>query len=190
MNVGNFYVGNIESTVCDVLFSLIKDKQWENDTVRNGTDISSQSVDTSYRDSQSIEIPNSEITTLFAEYVVAVNNNMKWNLDIQSCPACKVIKYEKGGHIRFHNDGNMFDTEEHGQLKDKTRKLSLVCWLNDDFEGGEFEFFDPLNNPESVIKPEKGKLVVFPSNLYHRVRPVTEGTRYSLVNWYYGPPIR
>ncbi|BCU99421.1 MAG: hypothetical protein CM15mV27_1400 [Caudoviricetes sp.] len=29
----------------------------------------------------------------------------------------------------------------------------------------------------------KGSIVVFPSFVYHRVIPVTKGTRYSLVCW-------
>ena len=34
----------------------------------------------------------------------------------------------------------------------------------------------------------KGSIVVFPSFLWHRVKPVTSGTRYSLVLWNLGRP--
>ena len=34
----------------------------------------------------------------------------------------------------------------------------------------------------------KGTIVVFPSFVWHRVTPVTSGTRYSLVNWLQGRP--
>jgi PKHD-type hydroxylase len=33
-----------------------------------------------------------------------------------------------------------------------------------------------------------GTAVIFPSHLYHRVTPVTAGTRRSLVAWFVGPP--
>ena len=36
----------------------------------------------------------------------------------------------------------------------------------------------------------KGSIVVFPSFLWHRVKPVTKGTRYSLVLWHLGYPFK
>ena len=36
----------------------------------------------------------------------------------------------------------------------------------------------------------KGSIIVFPSHLWHRVRPVTSGTRYSLVTWNLGKPFK
>jgi len=37
---------------------------------------------------------------------------------------------------------------------------------------------------------KKGSLVVFPSYIWHKVSPVTKGTRHSLVIWYLGNPYR
>ena len=37
---------------------------------------------------------------------------------------------------------------------------------------------------------EKGSLVVFPSFVWHQVKPVTKGTRYSLVIWNLGSQFR
>jgi PKHD-type hydroxylase len=36
----------------------------------------------------------------------------------------------------------------------------------------------------------KGSIIVFPSFVWHRVKPVTSGTRYSLVVWHLGRPFR
>ena len=36
----------------------------------------------------------------------------------------------------------------------------------------------------------QGSLVVFPSFVKHRVKPVTKGTRYSLVIWNLGQPYK
>jgi len=36
----------------------------------------------------------------------------------------------------------------------------------------------------------KGSIVVFPSFVWHRVQPVTKGTRYSLVVWNLGYPFK
>ena len=68
----------------------------------------------------------------------------------------------------------------------KTRKLSMTIVLNNDYEGGEFQFF---NYKDQLIKEKKGTVIVFPSYMVHRVRPVTKGTRYSLVVWFCGEPL-
>ena len=75
------------------------------------------------------------------------------------------------------------------------RKLSMIIPLVDgnEYEGGDFEI--NLNNPENdnnivSIKEAKikGTIIVFPSFVWHRVTPVTSGTRYSLVIWNLGKP--
>ena len=59
--------------------------------------------------------------------------------------------------------------------------LSLIVYLNDDFEGGELVF--PQHN--LTIKPEKGMLIAFPGNLYfhHEVKEVKSGTRKTISLW-------
>ena len=34
-----------------------------------------------------------------------------------------------------------------------------------------------------------GSIIVFPSYMEHTIKPITEGTRYSLVIWFLGPPL-
>lgn len=59
-------------------------------------------------------------------------------------------------------------------------KNNLVCFLNSDFVGGEFEYTDP----ESIkLKPTTNTALVFKPELLHRVLPVTQGTRYTLVGF-------
>jgi predicted 2-oxoglutarate/Fe(II)-dependent dioxygenase YbiX len=36
----------------------------------------------------------------------------------------------------------------------------------------------------------RGTVIVFPSFVWHKVAPVTKGTRYSLVNWSLGKPFK
>ena len=36
----------------------------------------------------------------------------------------------------------------------------------------------------------KGSIIVFPSYVWHRVKPVKKGTRYSLVLWNLGYPFK
>jgi len=56
--------------------------------------------------------------------------------------------------------------------------ISMVLYLNDNYEGGKIEF------PEQgiSIKPEAGSLIIFPSNkpYYHDPKPVTSGSKYMI----------
>ena len=53
---------------------------------------------------------------------------------------------------------------------------------------------DENNSPKrqtlSVDLNRTGSMVVFPSDTWHRVTPVTTGVRYSLVLWSVGEPLR
>lgn len=87
-----------------------------------------------------------------------------------------LLKYEKTGHLPAHQDQGI-----------STRVLSVLLYLNDDYEGGEIEF----RHSDLVIKPDPGSVLFFPSNfLYvHEVHPVTKGPRYALPNWYHNVPL-
>ena len=65
--------------------------------------------------------------------------------------------------------------------------------LNDEFKGGEFEVGSYRNKKCTIKKPKfntTGSIIVFPSDVEHRVAPVKKGTRYSLVCWFLGPPFK
>lgn len=72
------------------------------------------------------------------------------------------------------------------------RKLSVTVQLSepDTYTGGEFEI-DPEYGilDQNVIK-QRGTVLVFPSFLRHRVKPVTSGVRRSLVAWIEGPKFK
>jgi len=70
------------------------------------------------------------------------------------------------------------------------RKLSVVIQLSDpsEYDGGNLQFM--LGNESENAKKEKGMLYAFPSWVLHRVTPVTEGTRRSLVIWLSGPKFK
>ena len=54
-----------------------------------------------------------------------------------------------------------------------------VLYLNDDFTGGETEV------EGNVIEPVEGTLITFAGNvLEHRVLPVKQGKRYTILVWY------
>tara|TARA_Y100001963_G_C6788253_1_gene454105 strand:+ start:44 stop:607 length:564 start_codon:yes stop_codon:yes gene_type:complete len=79
------------------------------------------------------------------------------------------------GHYDYHIDMG----PEKGDYTGHLRKISAVVMLNDDYEGGELEIW----GKDLTQTYGKGNCVVFPSFLLHRVKPVTKGTRNSLVIW-------
>ena len=86
-----------------------------------------------------------------------------------------LLKYEVGGKYEKHVD-HFFNSY---------RTLSFILNLNEEYEGGDFVFYDQKGNEIKKIKCKTGTVIFFPSNfLYpHCVEPITKGTRYSIVGW-------
>lgn len=84
----------------------------------------------------------------------------------------QILKYSEGGFYAQHTDS----------YKLHPRSVSCSFILNNDFEGGEFAFFDR----ELKYQLEKGDALLFPSNFMypHEIMPVTKGTRYSIITWF------
>lgn len=72
------------------------------------------------------------------------------------------------------------------------RKLSTVLLLDDpdEYIGGDLQLMlAGDDHPTSLIRTQ-GTLIMFPSFLPHRVTPVTEGKRHTLVGWITGKPFK
>jgi PKHD-type hydroxylase len=108
--------------------------------------------------------------------IAASGNAQSFGFDIARFEeGFQFARYEAGGHYTWHTD--IGDEDERIR-----RKLALVVQLNDDYEGGELQFF-----PRRLQIPKRAGLVaLFPTYLVHRVAPVTAGVRYSLVAWVAG----
>ena len=74
------------------------------------------------------------------------------------------------------------------------RKLSYSILLNvGEYEGGEMEFHIGKNSdifPGPTQPDALGSMILFPSYLIHRIRPITKGTRYAIVGWMHGDSFR
>tara|TARA_Y100001973_G_C5202944_1_gene339201 strand:- start:3514 stop:4155 length:642 start_codon:yes stop_codon:yes gene_type:complete len=134
-------------------------------------------------------------------YVHQANKNAGWNFEWDYSEACQFTKYKKDQYYGWHCDSweEPYDNLENKNFHGKIRKLSVTCVLSkpEDYEGGELEFDFGSNEPDkkhhtricTEIKSQ-GSLVIFPSFVQHRVKPVTKGTRYSLVIWSLGQPYK
>jgi len=134
-------------------------------------------------------------------FIHEANEKADWNFQIDSNEAFQFTKYKPNQFYDWHCDSftDPFKQHEMPWLIGKVRKLSASVSLSDpkDYEGGqlEFNFRNGENKKISNIAEcgevkTKGSLVVFPSFVWHRVKPVTKGTRYSLVIWHCGLPFK
>ena len=125
-------------------------------------------------------------------YIHQANVNAGWNFQWDFSESCQFTKYKLNQFYDWHCDSLEKPYKNNGKI----RKLSVTCQLTDGskYEGGELEF-DFRNQKEKHFSQakeifSKGSIIVFPSHVWHRVKPVTKGVRYSLVIWNLGYPFK
>jgi len=137
------------------------------------------------------------IYDLIFPFMYEANKEAGWNLDVTTAEPMQTARYKKGGFYTNHSDGladslSVYNMPDNSFLHGKVRKISMSLILNDGFEGGNLEFCS-YNKGECEIIPVElnvGSIIFFLSGVEHRVAPVTKGTRYSLVSWFLGVPIK
>jgi len=124
-------------------------------------------------------IMDKTILLTLKDKMLEINKSKNWNYDVTDMFPFQYSVYHENDHYDWHVDtGSAY-------LKQKERKISFSLILNDNYEGGELEF---KNSDENIsLDLNKGDMVTFPSFLEHRVKPVLNGTRISLVGWMVGP---
>jgi len=144
------------------------------------------------RDSKVSFIDEKWLYDLLFPYVHTANKLASWNFKVDWSEPIQFTEYKDNQFYDLHSDSG-----SENQSNNKIRKLSLVASLTDPkkYKGGEFEFqFRNLDDPTLITKaPQlkpRGSIVVFPSFLFHRVKPIRVGIRYSLVGWCLGKPLR
>lgn len=96
-----------------------------------------------------------------------------------------LTKLSKDIQLRIHQD-------VHNDFS--TLSYSAVLYLNDNYKGGEVSFlkdFIPLSDfplyEDSMggisFKPKAGDLSIFPSDLWHGGKKITDGDRYAIIFW-------
>lgn len=154
-------------------------------------DKNERKIDKKYRNSNITWLEDQWIYDEIYPYIYTANRSAGWNFNWNCSEKIQFTMYSKKQHYDWHRD-SFIKPDEDGRI----RKLSVTIQLNDDsqFDGGELQFaFDndkPTEKRKITICKEAGlgSIIVFPSHTWHRVTPVTRGTRYSLVMWNKGYP--
>jgi|TARA_R110000803_G_scaffold29044_1_gene66614 hypothetical protein len=109
------------------------------------------------------------ISIMIANYVLHIQKNICPTFDellIKKTSNLRILKYEKGQFIGDH-------TDVEGSIR-----ASCTINLNEDYEGGEFRFF----NGQEKISFKTGDAMLFPAEpiWIHGTEPITKGVRYSI----------
>lgn len=195
-----YFPGIISPEICDRIIEIGKNKVIQYGTTNDVNwdetgNYSKEDLDSILpkRNSHVSWLTEPWIYNIIKPHINQANKLANWNFQWDTTEQAQFTIYEPGQFYDWHPDQHHKTYGEDNAFCGKTRKISTTLLLNDpsEFEGGELEFQTTRTETE-VCKglDRKGSLVVFPSFVYHRVKPVTKGTRYSLVTWNLGWPFR
>ena len=115
--------------------------------------------------------------------MLQANNNHFGFEGMRLTEVAQFTHYLTGGFYDWHMDNDVA-----GKHQPPVRKISMTLLLSDPstFEGGELEIL----SEGKPAKLKQGQALCFASWLQHRVKPVTQGDRKSLVMWFGGPSFK
>jgi PKHD-type hydroxylase len=198
-----FYKSVIPKRICDQIIRYGNDQREHTALIGDNTNKSHTDIELvkKKRNSHIAWLNDPWIYREIQPYVEDANVRANWNFDIDYAETIQFTKYKHDQYYDWHCDGwyHTYNKPEDPAMHGKIRKVSMIVSLSEptDYEGGQLEF-DPRNADHDTgrnileckeIRP-KGSVVVFPSFVWHRVKPVTQGLRYSLVVWNIGYPFK
>jgi len=119
-------------------------------------------------------------------FVKIANQNAGWNFQFDFTESCQFTKYKLNQYYYCHCYSWNKPYSTNDNTNGKIRKLSMTCQLTDgsEYTGGELEFdfrnYDPpMRDEEKHLSRcneilSKGSIIVFPSFVWHRVKPVRQ----------------
>lgn len=86
----------------------------------------------------------------------------------------RFLKYEKGGFFARHKDNNY-------KNKECISLITILIYLNDDYEGGYTTFFANVDDKEGFsLKPKTGMISLMDQEIGHYVPELTDGIKYVI----------
>ena len=167
---------------CADFVSLLRDApstQSEIETLR------SVHVDETTRRSLSLKVPEdreNEIVAYFESMKPAIETHFGVTLGVLERP--HFLLYKPGAFFTPHRDRPRVT-----KLEVSDRQISMVLFLNHDYQGGELTFYELIDGDEWRDKgfpceAAPGLFVAFRSDQLHEVTPVISGERFTIASWY------
>lgn len=151
------------------VLEITKDVEWIDAEVSNYNESSiSNEIKHNLRNASSRRIKKFQ-EQIFPQLQTYVEDYTSEPLQMESFT---LVRYTEGQFFGEHSD----------EVEGLNRKLSIVIYLNDDYEGGEIYF----RNLNLTIKPRANSLVMFPSTeeFVHEAKPVLSGTKYAITSFW------
>lgn len=173
--------GLVKSTLCDKLVAIASQNTAAKLGVAHKPDAEIRSY-SKERESSLVDMAGKqELIVKLVEKIYAeiVPSEMHCQTKEFSFPA--LMRYEPGGYYKKHADAEVYNPSTQLWERKVERDISLLIYLNDDYEGGKLHF----NYFNYTFSPRKGDLVLFPSDhrYMHEAQMVKEGVRYVIVSW-------
>lgn len=163
----------------EIISEYVNDKNWKNTTVGGGLQR---------------EIRKCDAVHMSDNFIISQNQEKRKNIDdkLFKCASDAIKNYNKkfeeakiqgdSGYTLLRYQEGEFYTQHTDHFLQAPRSVSCSFALNDDYDGGEWGFF----NREVCIKVPKYSAMMFPSNFMypHEIMPVTRGVRYSIITWF------
>lgn len=165
--------------LCDLIIKEYKDdNSWVNTTTKSG-------LSRNVRRCDAINMSHVDI--------IAKNQDVRKEIDsrLYECTKDLLNRYSSrfrhilpsgdSGYVILRYQEGEFYTQHTDHFLEVPRMVSVSFALNEDYEGGEFCFFDR----QIKHRIPKGSALMFPSNFMypHEILPVTKGVRYSIITW-------
>ncbi|MFQ5571888.1 MAG: prolyl hydroxylase family protein [Rhodothermales bacterium] len=172
----------LDQATCERLITLADEHDWEqagvmkrtsNAEVAVMTEVRSATISYVERDTDAWRVLHEKMTQVVRPLV-----RTEWKRDFREYSDFQVVRYLPGDFYHTHRDSGP---------NNPNRYFTVVCYLNDGFEGGGTHF------PEAdyTVEPIRGHALIFPSAYLHQAQRVVGGTKYIAVAWLLGtPPIQ
>lgn len=173
----------VPKNICDYFINFYNENEKNNTMIEESYKFKSKikekdnfkSMDLSYlslndeKFKKPLDLAKTYLSIMITNYVMHIKKNIcpTFNMDyVTESENIRILKYSKGEFIKDHSD------------IDQRIRASCTLNLNEDYEGGEFRFFDGREK----MSFKTGDALFFPAEpiWIHGTEPIKKGTRYSI----------
>jgi len=189
-----------------IIFENAFDENFCNKILNTDKNLEFKKGKISYEDSVSLDVRHSNVKFIEGEWLYKAldpffqeaNKKGNWNFQFDWYEPAQITNYNKNNFYNWHSDDfeKPYPSDNSNiNFHNKIRKLSCSLLLSNKFKGGSLDFVKTFSI-DGKISLQKvnvqlhniGDLIIFPSFIHHKVNPITEGVRNSLVVWALGKP--
>lgn len=149
-----------------------------------------------HRKTEQLQV-SEKIELLIQQRLLAVKPILENHFDINLTGFQKpcFYRYTEGSFFSSHQDRS--DRPDAPEFI-KQRRISVIIFLNHqslepiegNYCGGNLLFYGLIDNPKFSVygfpfQSTAGMLIAFTSDIWHEVKPVTYGARYTIVSWFF-----